>query len=95
MGLPSRRAAGLVYDRESHAAQIGVGPLGQARAEFGSVVVTPARDQPVGLSLQGVEQRRLDPIAGMQDDVGARHLLPHPLGQVARPLRDVGIGDQQ
>jgi hypothetical protein len=30
----------------------------------------------------------------MQDDVGARHLVPYSVRQVARPLRDVGVGDQ-
>ena len=59
-----------------------------------AVVVTPTCDEPVGLSLQRIEQRRLHPIAGVQDDVGARHLVPYPVRQVARPLRDVGVGDQ-
>ncbi len=84
-----------MHDGEPHATQVGVGPFRQPRPQLGSVVVTPARDESVGPCLQSIEERRIHPVAGMHDDVGAGHLVPQPLREVARPLRDVGVGYQQ
>ena len=48
-----------------------------------------------GPRLERIEQRGLDPVARMNDHVGAVDLVPQPFGQVTCPLRDVGIGDEQ
>ena len=80
---------------EAHATQRGVGPFGQTRPEFVAVVVAPARDEPTCPRLEYIEKCGLDPVARVNDDVGAVDLVPHPFGQVTGPLRDVGVGDEQ
>ena len=51
-------------------------------------------EQPPRARLERVEQRDVDPVAGVHDDVGAVDRVPHRGGQVAGAARDVGVGEQ-
>jgi hypothetical protein len=72
-----------------------VGPLGQPTAQLGTVVVAPAGDQPTGPALQIVQQRHVDPVAGVDHDIGMRHRLPHRGGQIPGALGHVRVRDEQ
>jgi hypothetical protein len=58
-----------VDDGEPEALDLRAGDLGQALAEGSVVVVAIHRDQPSGTGLELVQQRDVDPVAGVDDDV--------------------------
>jgi len=51
-GIPARRPAGFVDDRESQSAEGDVGTFGQPRPQFVAVVVTPAGDEAIRVGLK-------------------------------------------
>lgn len=61
----------------------------------GPVVVAPHAHQPGGPCVEVVEHVLGHPVAGVEHDVGPRHLGPHLRGQGTGTPRDVGVGDQE
>ncbi|SBS75505.1 hypothetical protein MHPYR_230075 [uncultured Mycobacterium sp.] len=94
-GFPARGGTGLMDDGEAQAVQRHVGAFGQPGPQFRAVVVAPAGDQAVGPRRQFVEQALVDPVAGVDDDVGALDFVPYGFGQVAGAFGDVSVGHQQ
>ena len=77
--------AGLVDHGDRQPRHVDAGHLRQARAQLGAVVVAVAADETPGAALQRVEQRDVDPVAGVQHDVRLADGGPHRLGEVAGP----------
>jgi hypothetical protein len=93
--LPARGSAGFVHHRESYAGQLHPRHLGQPGPQRRPVIVAVHPDQLLGARLEPVEQRHVDPVAGVHHGVRRIDLAPHLDGQVAGPLRHVGIGDHE
>lgn len=93
--LPSRRCSRLVDHRETQPFERHPRDLRKPFPQCGTVVVAPAGDQPPSPSLELIEQPDVDPVARMDDDVGAIDLVPHRGRQRPRSGRDVGVGQQQ
>src|SRR5215210_6622307 len=62
----------LMDDREPQAVQIGVGDLGQSSAEPRTVVVAVHGDESAAAALQQVEDGGVDPVPGVEHQVGTR-----------------------
>ena len=93
--LAALRQPGLVDHAEPDPLDLGARDRGQPLAQDAVVVVAVHPDQPGGTGLEQVEQRDVDPVTGVDDDVGGFHLRPDRGGQVTRPRRHVGVGDDQ
>ena len=78
--LPPLPVTRLVYDGDTHALDLGPRHLGQPLAERPVVVVAVHPDQPPGARLEQVQQRDVDPVAGMHDDVGGLDRRPEGMG---------------
>ena len=80
---------------EAQTVQHDVGPLRQPAPQIGAVVVAPACDQPSRPGGQRIKQVHLDPVTGVDDDVGAVHLIPDLGRQVAGAFGDMRVGEEQ
>jgi hypothetical protein len=83
-----------VYDGETDARDVGPGHLGQSLAQRPVIVVAVHADQPPGACLEQVQQCRVDPVAGVHDDVGGLDRRPEGMRYVTCPLRNVCVGGQ-
>ena len=81
--------------REAQPAEFGVGAFRQPGPQPVAVVVAPAGHETPGPGLERVEQSALHPVAGMDHHVRGVHRVPYLRREVAGPLRDVCVGDQQ
>src|SRR5690625_2223368 len=93
--LPPGLLSGFVHDDDAHTSHVGSGDLGQALPQLIAVIVAPAADQPGGSLLELVQQPGLDPVTGMNDDIGAVHFGPHLRRKVSRSLGNMRIRQQQ
>ena len=84
----------VVDDGQAQAVQVSAGHLGQPCLQLRPVVVADDADHAGGPLLQPVEEVQLDPVAGVDDDVGPGDLVPDRSGQVAGALGDMCVGEQ-
>ena len=65
-----------MYDGDTDTLDLGPGHLGQPHAERPVIVVAVHADQPPGARLEQVQEGRVDPVAGVHDDVGGLDRRP-------------------
>jgi hypothetical protein len=92
--LPARGVPRLVHHGEPDPLQLHPRDLRQPFAQRAVVVVAVHADQPARPLLELVEERHVDPVPGVDDDVGGLDVRPQLRRQVARPSRQVGVGDE-
>jgi hypothetical protein len=90
--LTTRGGAGLVDDADRQPVEGDAGYLRQPGAQHGTVVVAVDTDNPLRPCFERVEQRDVDPVAGVDRHVGRVDRRPQRRRQVTRPFRHVRIG---
>ncbi len=70
-------------------------PPREPGSQCGAVVVAVHPDEPAAVALQQVEGRGVDPVTGVEHDVGAREFGEELRGEFLRALGEVGVGHEQ
>ncbi len=74
--LASLALPGLVDDAHADVLHLDARNLGQAFAQLAVIVVAPARDESARPRLQLVEEAYVDPVAGVDHDIGGLDCSP-------------------
>src|SRR6266571_1426059 len=93
--FPPGGRPGLVHHGQPYSLHGQPGHLRQPGAQGGAVVVAVHPEQGGGPRAERVKHPDVDPVPGVDDQVGRVDRAPQLRGQVPRPGGDVGVGDDE